>query len=166
MGRMMLTGMSGTGKSSVVVELRRRGWPTIEADEPGWSYRDAKGNQLWREDRRQEAIAADTARRLVVSGCTENQVAFYPHFQHIVLLSAPADVIRQRLAARTNNPYGKRPEELAEVLDHLAWVEPLLRQRATHEIVTTMPLAHVVAAVLSIMTQDDAEQPPAPRIGG
>lgn len=50
----------------------------------------------------------------------------------------------------TSNGYGKRPKELAEVLHHLEGVEPLLRRSATHEIVTTMPLDRVVAAVLSL----------------
>jgi hypothetical protein len=78
-------------------------------------------------------------------------VKFYPQFSHIVLMSAPADVIKDRLASRTDNPYGKRPEELAEVLKNLGWVEPLLRRSATHEIVTTVPLDQVVATVLSLV---------------
>ncbi|MBN9519801.1 hypothetical protein J0H58_14970 [bacterium] len=90
-----------------------------------------------------------------MSGCAENQVRFYPRFTHIVLLSAPADVIRERLAGRANNPYGKRPEELVDVLRHLEWVEPLLRQAATHEVRTTMPLDQVVRTLLALATFGD-----------
>ncbi len=150
MSRVLLTGMSGTGKSSVVGELRRRGFTAIDMDEPGWSVRDAKGNQLWCEERLREVLAAAHVGPLFVSGCAENQVKFYPQFRHIILMSAPADVIRERLAGRPNNPYGKQPEELEEVMHHMEWVEPRLRRSATHEIVTTMPLDRVVATILSL----------------
>jgi hypothetical protein len=42
---------------------------------------------------------------------------FYPRFDHIVLLSAPAEVLAQRLATRATNPYAKDPAELAETLE-------------------------------------------------
>lgn len=150
MSRILLTGMSGVGKSSVIGELRRRGHAAIDMDEPGWSFRDAEGHQLWREDRLREAMEAAGPGRLFVSGCAENQAGFTPRFDRIILLSAPVEVVRSRLAARTNNPYGKAPEELAEVLHHLERVEPLLRRSATNEIVTTLPLDEVVARVLLI----------------
>lgn len=153
MCRMLLTGMSGTGKTTVINELRRRGFTAIDMDEPGWSVRDAAGNQLWCEQRLRNTLDATHAGPVFVSGCAENQVKFYPRFSHIVLMSAPADVIRERLLTRTNNRYGKQPEELAEVLDHLAWVGPLLRRSATHEIVTTMPVNEVVESVLSLCGQ-------------
>jgi shikimate kinase len=155
MRRVLLTGMSGTGKSSVIAELKRRGFAAIDMDEPGWSVRDAEGHQLWCEERLREVLAAEHAGPVFVSGCAENQVKFYPQFSHIVLMSAPADVIKERLASRTDNHYGKRPDELAEVLHHLEWVEPLLRRSATHEIVTTMPLDRVVATVLSLAQASD-----------
>jgi dephospho-CoA kinase len=50
MSRVLLTGMSGTGKSSVIAELKRRGFAAIDMDEPGWSVRDAEGHQLWCEE--------------------------------------------------------------------------------------------------------------------
>jgi shikimate kinase len=150
MSRVLLTGMSGVGKSSVIGELRKRGYRAIDMDEPGWSVRNAEGHQLWYEDRIRAVLASPETDHFFVSGCAENQVKFYPQFSHIILMSAPVDVIKERLVRRTDNPYGRRPEELAEVLDHLEWVEPLLRRSATHEIVTTMPLHRVVATVLSL----------------
>ena len=151
MSRVLLTGMSGTGKSSVIAELRSRGFTAIDMDEPGWSVRNAEGNHLWCEDRLRAALAVENIDHLFVSGCAENQVKFYPQFSHIILMSAPLEVIKKRLAERSNNPYGKRPVELEEALRHLSWVEPLLRQSATHEIETTVPLDRVVATVLSLV---------------
>jgi broad-specificity NMP kinase len=151
MSRVLLTGMSGTGKSSVIAELKRRGFAAIDMDEPGWSVRDDEGHQLWCEERLREVLAAEHAGPVFVSGCAENQVRFYPWFNYIILLSAPADVIRERLATRTNNSYGKGAEELGEVLHYLEVIEPLLRRKATHEIETTVPLQQVVETVLCLV---------------
>ncbi len=118
-------------------------------DEPGWSYFDADGNQLWDELRLQKAFDAAGDTPLFISGCEENQVRFYPQFTDIFLLSAPAEVISERLRIRTNNPFGKQPGELEEVLTYLETVELLLRRGATHEIITTMPLDQVVEEILT-----------------
>jgi hypothetical protein len=66
------------------------------------------------------------------------------------LLSAPVEVLAERLASRTTNSFGRAPGELARVLDDLQAVEPLLRTAATHEIRTTVPLGEVVAEVLQL----------------
>ncbi len=148
MRRILLTGMSGTGKSTVIGELRARGHRAVDMDEPGWSEHAPDGDWVWREDRARELLALEEGEALFVSGCATNQVLFYPQFDAIVLLSAPAEVLIERLATRTNNPYGKRPEEVAAVLGYLETVEPLLRRGATCEIDTRTPLDQVVAAVL------------------
>ncbi len=151
--RILLTGMSGTGKSSVIDALRQRGVAAVDMDEPGWSAGNELGHQIWDEERLQCWLDDHAGQALVVSGCAENQRRFYTLFDHIVLLSAPTAVIRRRLTERTNNPYGKSPAELAEVMANLKEIEPLLRSRATREIVTTIPLDDVVAVVLALLTE-------------
>jgi shikimate kinase len=158
MKRILLTGMSGTGKSTLVAALAARGYPAIDMDEPGWSEHAPDGDWVWREDRVQEFLAQDAGDALFVSGCATNQVTFYPQFDAIVLLSAPASVLVERLATRMNNPYGKHPDELAEVLGYLETVEPLLRRRATHEIDTSAPFEEVLATVLGLVTQKGGER--------
>jgi hypothetical protein len=37
MKRVLITGMSGTGKSAVVRELAARGYPAVDLDTPEWS---------------------------------------------------------------------------------------------------------------------------------
>ena len=54
------------------------------------------------------------------------------------------------MATRTNNPYGKRPEQVVRVLGLTETVEPRLRKVAGHEIDTSAPLDEVVAEVLRI----------------
>ena len=85
------------------------------------------------------------------SARTTIRSCFYPDFDHIVLLSAPRDVIVERLAARTNNPFGKSPDELAKVLADLEMFEPMMRRSATHEIDTSQPLDRVIDEILGLI---------------
>ncbi len=79
-----------------------------------------------------------------MSGTVSNQGRFYPRFDAVVLLSAPAEVLLRRIETRTTNSYGKSLEQRELILRLQAEVEPLLRRGATHEIDATMPLAKVV----------------------
>ncbi len=68
-----------------------------------------------------------------------------------MLLSAPTDVIVERLNTRTNNQYGKQPDEVARVLRLRETVEPLLRRGAGHEIDTSASLDDIVASLLRLV---------------
>lgn len=140
--------MSGVGKSSLLAELARRGHRTVDTDY-GDYHETIDGEQLWREDRIAALLDEDGQDPLIVSGTTRNQVVFYPLFDHIVLLSAPAEVLVERLTTRTTNPYGKDLAQVAETLGYLETVEPLLREAATLEVVTTVPVAQVADIVLA-----------------
>jgi dephospho-CoA kinase len=147
--RVLLTGMSGTGKSSVAGALAARGYKAVDTDD-GWCEPLPDGRQRWRENAIEELLATEDAGVLFVAGCEENQVRFHPRFDVIILLSAPAEVLAARLASRAGNPYGKAPGGLRRVFDDLRAVEPRLRRIADYEISTTMPLDDVVAAVLRL----------------
>lgn len=120
--RVLVTGMSGTGKSSVVRELVARGYKAVDTDD-GWCEPQPDGRQAWR----------------------------HAQFDHIVLLSAPIEVLMDRVATRTTNSYGKSPEELRRFIDDVETVEPLLRRVATHEVQTTAPLEKVVTTILRVV---------------
>jgi len=142
--------MSGTGKSSVVRELAARGFKAVDTDD-GWSEPLPDGRQRWREDAIEALLATEDTDVLFVAGCEENQARFHAQFDHIILLSAPLEVVMGRLAGRTSNPYGKTPEELSRIVDDVAAVEPLLRRVADHEVRTTIPLTEVVTAILDLV---------------
>ena len=151
----LVTGMSGTGKSTALLELARRGHRVVDTDDDGWNedlpLADGSGSErLWREDRIDALLTEHSDGALFVSGCVSNQGTFYPRFDAIVLLSAPAEVILERVASRETNDYGKTDAERDLILHHLATVEPLLRAGATAEIDTRRPVDEVADELESI----------------
>lgn len=157
--------MSGTGKSALIAELASRGHRAVDLDcdeysewvdvEPGGDGLPGSAvrpdrDWLWREDLVCDLLARDEGEVLFVSGCAANMGVLLPRFDDVVLLHAPADVIVQRLAARTGDEYGARPGEVSRVLGLVQTVEPLLRRAATHELDTSGCVEDVVAAVLKL----------------
>jgi len=143
--------MSGVGKSSVIQELSAMGWKAIDTDwDSQWEHVNADKVWVWLEDKIEALLDEEDTDVIFVSACVPNQGKFYGRFDEVILLSAPESVTVARLAERTNNPYGKRDEEVAEVLRYKTTIEPLLRKRATAEIDTSIPLPEVVARVLEI----------------
>lgn len=125
--------------------MHRTGNWTIDIDR--WSHwvtqPDGSSDWVWRERAITDLLTGHSEGSLFVAGCKTNQGRFYPLFDHIVLLGAPADALLARIAARTNNPYGKRPEKPNAILNNLALVEPLLRATATAKIDTSAPIKQV-----------------------
>jgi len=151
MRRVLITGMSGTGKSSALAELAKRGFQVVETDEAPWSaWSAAAGGYVWREDLIEELLTRDGAGTLFVSGTVSNHGRFYARFDAVVLLSAPPKVLLRRIESRTTNGYGKAPAERLLILRHVAEVEPLLRATCTHELDATQPLHDVVSQLVEI----------------
>jgi len=149
--------MSGTGKSTALVELQKLGFDVVDTDEGGWTvWSEVDGGYVWREERMTELLESDTTRTLYISGTVSNQGRFSPRFDAVVLLHAPADVLLRRIAKRATNDYGKSSEERDLILRHLSEVEPLLRATCTHELDATQPI-HVVVARLAAIGRDVAE---------
>lgn len=154
----LITGMSGTGKSTVINLLRTRGFEAVDTDTDGCSELavapgETEAGWVWREERMRELLARPRSAPLFVGGCVSNQGRFYPQFDHVVLLSAPTPVLLERVRTRTTNPYGKTAAEQSEILKYIGSVEPLLRQGADVEINTADLNAEAVADQLTSLAQ-------------
>jgi shikimate kinase len=138
--------MSGVGKTTLLDELRRRGHLTVDTDYDGWELPD----RTWDEPRMDRLLARHPD--VIVSGTVENQGHFYDRFEHVVLLSAPLDVLVERVRRRSTNPYGKTPEQLAEIAGYVQTVEPLLRRGATLELDGQRPIFELADVVERLVT--------------
>jgi dephospho-CoA kinase len=148
MAKVLVTGMSGTGKSACLAILNSRGYFSVDTDTDDWSMwatqSDGSPDWIWREEAIDSLLDTYEHGQLFVAGCKTNQGKFYPRFDHVVLLSAPAEVILERVARRTSNPYGKSAQEIQEILRYVKEIEPRLRATATLEIDATAPLFDIV----------------------
>ena len=154
MTAVLVTGMSATGKSTVLAELARAGHAVVDTDEGGWIVDvprdDGSTEPMWDESRVSALLEEHEHETLFVAGCVANQGRFYSRFHAVVLLSAPEQTMVERLATRTTNDFGKRAAEREAILADLRVVEPLLRARATAEIDTRAPVAEVAARLVEI----------------
>lgn len=143
--RVLVTGMSGVGKTTLRGAVASRGYPTVDTDEDGWTLADG----TWDADRMSALLA--THPTVCVSGTVDNQGQFYNRFEHVVLLTVPVDVILDRVRSRTNSAYGKSPEQQAEILGHVTDVEPLLRAGASVVMDGTRPIDRLADDMVSLL---------------
>ena len=159
MKRVLITGMSGVGKSSVIAALAARGHKAVDLDTSGYCdlvpVREPDGTTwadwVWSAERLTRLLDAEDAEILFVAGTSTNQPSFYPRFDRILLLTAPDAVMVERMRTRTSNPYGSEPSEVARQLALKPRVEGWIRPVADAVIDTTVPLDDVVERVLLVV---------------
>ena len=121
----LVEGLSGAGKSSVYEELIRRGYKAISTDR-AWKYRagpdtclpDGRhhNNSMWDQRKAVSELESPEPEVLFVCGSSRNRDRFLPYFTKIFNLRIDDDTMRRRLQERTNNEFGKQPEELELML--------------------------------------------------
>ena len=122
----LVEGLSGAGKSSVYEELIRRGYKAISTDR-AWKYhagpdtglpggRIHHDNSMWDHQKAVSELESPEPEVLFVCGSSRNRDGFLPYFTKIFNLRIDDDTMLRRLQERTNNEYGKQPEEVELML--------------------------------------------------
>lgn len=158
MKRIYITGMSGTGKSSVIRNLLDKGHAAIDTDEGDWKEISiSEGGSEWilREDQIRSVIAKCRKSSIFISGCCSNQANLYPLFDYIVLLSASLETILNRVAERTSNPYGKTSEERNEIIWNYENIQPLLQENVHFELNTEVMTTEEITMLLIELSDND-----------
>ena len=145
MARVLVTGMSGAGKSTVLAAVAARGYLTVDSDYGGWVLPTG----LWDEPRMAELLGREAT--VAVSGTVANQGRFYDRFEHVVHLHAPLEVLLARAAGRNFNPYGRTAADQQEIIANVADVEPLLRRSATCELDGRRPVQELADQVVALL---------------
>ena len=148
----LIEGVSGTGKSSVCRELRRRGYAAIDGDrelahqgnpttgEKTEGFRHA--HHIWDVAKTRRLAADQDDEATFFRGGSRNLSLFMDVFDEIFVLEVDADTLGRRLDARPADDWGYRKSER----------ELILRLHATKQdvpgtgivIVATQPLVSVV----------------------
>jgi hypothetical protein len=144
----LVEGLSGAGKSSVYEELIRRGYKAISTDRAWKSSPDPDtAHSMWDPQRAVSELENPEPEVLFVCGSSRNRDRFLPYFTKTFNLRIDDDTMRRRLRERTNNDYGKQPEE----------VELMLRLNRSDEkpagaidVDATQPLDQVVDELLRL----------------
>jgi shikimate kinase len=169
-GLVWITGNSGTGKSTVRVELARRGYRSFDTDEDGiavWRSR-ATGEQVhdpgdgnhpetwlrdhgWMINRARVQPLAMLARdqRVFLCGSVENEDEVADLFGAVVCLVLDEATLRARLATRTTNGFGKKPVEREAVLEWNKSMESTYRERGAIVVNANQPLTAVADEILA-----------------
>ena len=164
MRRILITGISGVGKSNVIAELVECGGHAVDLDNPPFSQRvDAPDGEItgigngqgwvWDLDRVIELLDREDFDPLVVSGTSPNQGEIYPRFDEIVLLSAPVEVLAERLRTRTTNAFDKAADELERALGFKETIKPLLSTFATIEFDTSSSIDTLAVDILRLVSR-------------
>ena len=103
MTRVLVTGMSGAGKSTVIAALCARGHRAVDTDSDAWSrwvtHSDGSRDWVWREDAIARLLAEDDAQTLFLAGCKSNQGRFYPQLDATAPVPALVDQLEAIAAA-------------------------------------------------------------------
>ena len=109
----LVEGLSGAGKSSVYEELIRRGYKAISTDRAWKHHADP---DTWDHQKALSELESSKPEVLFVCGSSRNRDRLLPYFAKIFNLRIDDDTMRRRLQERTNNEFGKQPEELELML--------------------------------------------------
>lgn len=167
MNNYLITGVAGTGKSTIAAELRRRGYAAYDTEEGFSFYVDKRTGERcaypknpspeWYETHERvfdEKILMNLLKKhagepLFVATITANQTKFYPKFDKLFLLTAPDSVITHRLGTRTNNYFGRNPLDLARVIGRHQQFDDELKACGAVEIDAAQPIGEMADEILA-----------------
>ncbi|WP_461202575.1 AAA family ATPase [Enterococcus sp. N342-3-1-2] len=152
MVKVLLTGMSGVGKSTILDHIRSSGHQCIDLDYNDWIiFDDTVADYLMDTNKIIRYIEAHPNEPLFFAGTTINQKEIYPSLDWVILLTAPIDVMHQRIQNRSNNQFGKSETEWTNILKDKETVEPLLMQSCDRIVSTDQSIDDVVRDIYTLI---------------
>jgi len=117
----LIEGVSGTGKTSVCHELRRRGFHAINGDTELAYQGDprtgdpvegcAHEHHIWNVDKVRALVADRSRAASFFCGGSRNFSSFIDLFDEVFVLDVDLDTLNWRLAGRPEDEFGGKPSE-------------------------------------------------------
>lgn len=145
MVKVLLTGMSGVGKTTILDHLNQDGHLTIDLDYDGWIFFDGTMDV----QRILDYINHNRNKSIFLAGTAINQKEIYPYLDFVITLTAPLEVMKERIQARENNSFGKSEEEWAKVVDDKIHFEARIIQSSDLTISTDKSIHDVMKEIHS-----------------
>lgn len=160
MALIQIDGISGTGKTTVSEEFIKRGYHAIDADAVFGYFGDPKTgepvnekhqrNWIWDKDKIMSLAKASANDIVYVCGGAMNQGDIKDVFTKRFTLVVDDETMRRRLLSRTNNDFGKHPDDLARQLKWNKGSADYARSIGSIVIDATKPIEKVVDEILNL----------------
>lgn len=167
MGRYLIAGWAGSGKSTIAAALRARGLPSLDSD-------DVPGLSNWRNRETGEIVSVDYSKPIDIDklgwmwdnavfedllkqyptlyfcGNTSYLWHFVDRFDKFFALNISEETQRKRLETRSNSVYGKEPSVLARTLAAQKRFIVEAPQYNAHIINAEQPVDDIVAEIIRL----------------
>lgn len=162
----LITGVAGTGKSTIAHELAKLGYAAYDADAGFSFYVDkqtrrpvphpktpslewyAEHERIFDEAVLEKLFKKHVDEPLFLASITANQSKYYPQFDKIFLLTADDETLAHRLKTRTTSDFGKHPVDLHRVLSGQKDFDQSVRAAGAIEIDSSKPIETVAKQIL------------------
>lgn len=170
-----ITGMSGSGKSSVLRKLEELGYATYGVDELGYAdWVDRQTGEIIPFPEEEDSVdihewyvkhrwvlSKDRIGRLKKQVDADDKLAFlggmsegiddvWRYFDNVLLLTIDIETIQERITNRTDNDFGKAPDEMAAIMSALEPYETKCKRLGAITVDATQPLKKVVQEIIEI----------------
>lgn len=148
MVNVLVTGMSGVGKSSVLKEISDSDNITVDLDYGDWMYIDPSADDFKLDTNRiVNFIQTTLHKNIFFAGTAINQGGIYPYLDFVITLTAPLEIMKERINKRTDNSFGKSEYEWEKIVSDKENFESLIVKSSDLAICTDKPISDVVKEI-------------------
>jgi adenylate kinase family enzyme len=166
--RYLITGLAGSGKTTLRKEFAKKGYITIDIDEGYAEWRHTETDEVldytpddpaWHEvagwvvktDKLQEFFDTHPDEIVLVFGSFARIKTVVGMFDKIILLEYPnSETARERIASREGG-YGKHPHELARILSYIEPYQQKMKSHGAISISCTLPIAKSIEVIEQVI---------------
>ncbi len=166
-----VTGVSGSGKSTVMAALQRLGYEAYDIDTDGfatyyqtgtWDLGSGGGDAAertpewraqheWKVSPKKVETLRDKSigKAVFLCGVAANDADFWDTFTRVFCVYVPPEEVKRRVLGRDKNDYGQNPHELARILEWAAYAKQQYQELGAIIIDATQPPEKAAVDILA-----------------